>query len=241
MSLLQARNLVKIYARRKVVDGVSFSIERGEIVGLLGPNGAGKTTTFRMTVGMIPCDDGRIVFDGRDLARLPMYKRARLGLGYLSQEPSVFRQMSVRANLLAIMELTGVAREERHRRAGELLTEMGLSHLERHGAATLSGGERRRLEIARTLATNPRLILLDEPFSGIDPIAVADLQSILDGLRKKGIGILITDHAVRETLATTDRSYIIVEGHILCQGTPDRLAKDPDVRRLYLGKTFSLG
>jgi lipopolysaccharide export system ATP-binding protein len=240
MSLLEASDLVKTYGRRRVVDRVSFEVDTGEIVGLLGPNGAGKTTSFRMAVGMISPNEGQVTFEGEDITRLPMFKRARRGMGYLSQERSIFRQMSVRDNLIAVLELTRLTRTERNRRAAELMEELGLSSLAGNRADTLSGGEQRRLEICRTLATNPRLILLDEPFVGIDPITVEEIQGILLQLIKRDIGVLITDHAVRETLSTTNRSYIIVGGRILRHGDPQALADDPEVRRAYLGESFNL-
>jgi lipopolysaccharide export system ATP-binding protein len=240
MSLLKVEGLVKRYGNRTVVNDVSFHVDEGEIVGLLGPNGAGKTTTFRMTVGMIPPDGGRVVFEDEDITKRPMYRRARLGLGYLSQEPSIFRHMSVRENLLAVLEALGMGRAERRERADELIEEFGLEHVQRSIAVTLSGGERRRLELARTLALDPRLILLDEPFSGVDPIAVEDIQGLLMKLRERGIAILVTDHAVRETLGTTDRAYIIYEGSIFRHGSAEELAADPQVRAVYLGDTFTL-
>src|SRR5262245_22362034 len=240
MSLLEARELVKIYGRRRVVDRVSFEVDTGEIVGLLGPNGAGKTTSFRMAVGMISPNEGQVLLEGENITRLPMFKRARRGMGYLSQERSIFRQMTVRDNLIAVLELTDLTRTERNRRAAELMEELGLSSLATHRADTLSGGEQRRLEICRTLATSPRLILLDEPFVGIDPITVEEVQGILLQLIKRDIGVLITDHAVRETLSTTNRSYIIVDGRILRHGDPQALADDPEVRRAYLGESFNL-
>ena len=239
MALLEVRGLVKLYGRRKVVDGVSFEVDAAEIVGLLGPNGAGKTTSFRSTIGMISPDEGEVWFDGRDVTRMPMYQRARLGMGYLSQEPSIFRQMTVEENVLAVLEMRSLSRSARVRRAAELLEELGLSHLARQRADTLSGGERRRLEISRTLAIEPTLILLDEPFSGIDPKVVGELQRLLEGLRARGIGILITDHAWRETLQSTDRAYVIFEGRVLRHGPPDELQNDPEVRRRYLGSEAS--
>ena len=239
MALLEVRGLVKLYGRRKVVDGVSFEVDAAEIVGLLGPNGAGKTTSFRSTIGMITPDEGEVWFDGRDVTRMPMYQRARLGMGYLSQEPSIFRQMTVEENVLAVLEMRSLSRGARLKRAAELLEELGLSHLAQQRADTLSGGERRRLEISRTLAIEPTLILLDEPFSGIDPKVVGELQRLLEGLRAKGIGILITDHAWRETLQSTDRAYVIFEGRVLRHGPPDELQNDPEVRRRYLGSEAS--
>ncbi|HET6163472.1 MAG TPA: LPS export ABC transporter ATP-binding protein [Planctomycetota bacterium] len=239
MALLEVRGLVKFYGRRKVVDGVSFEVDAAEIVGLLGPNGAGKTTSFRSTIGMITPDEGEVWFDGRDVTRMPMYQRARLGMGYLSQEPSIFRQMTVEENVLAVLEMRSLSRGARLKRAAELLEELGLSHLAQQRADTLSGGERRRLEISRTLAIEPTLILLDEPFSGIDPKVVGELQRLLEGLRARGIGILITDHAWRETLQSTDRAYVIFEGRVLRHGPPDELQNDPEVRRRYLGSEAS--
>lgn len=240
MPLLNVQDLVKTYGRRTVVNRVSFKLDGGEIVGLLGPNGAGKTTTFRMTVGMITPDEGTVSLLNKTITRLPMYKRARLGMGYLSQEPSIFRQMTVQENIQAILEPNGYSGKKLKERAVELLSELGLTRLAKNRADTLSGGERRRLEITRTLVTEPKLILLDEPFSGVDPIAVEDIQNILFNLRDRGIGILITDHAVRETLATCDRSYIISEGRILKQGDAETLAADPEVRKVYLGERFEL-
>jgi lipopolysaccharide export system ATP-binding protein len=240
MTLLDVQGLVKRFGDRTVVSDVSFHVDEGEIVGLLGPNGAGKTTTFRMTVGMIAPDDGRVLLDGVDVTHRPMYQRARLGLGYLSQEPSIFRQMSVRENLLAVLEALGMSRADRRQRSEELIDEFGLGHVSRSLAINLSGGDRRRLELARTLALDPRLILLDEPFSGVDPIAVEDIQGQLTRLREQGIAVLVTDHAVRETLGTTDRAYIIYEGSIFRHGNAAELAADPQVRAVYLGERFSL-
>ena len=240
MTLLDVQGLVKRFGDRTVVKDVSFQVDEGEIVGLLGPNGAGKTTTFRMTVGMIPPDDGRVELEGRDVTHLPMFQRARLGMGYLSQEPSIFRQMTVQENLLAVLEALGMSRADRRERSEELIEEFGLEHVERSTAVNLSGGERRRLELARTLALDPRLILLDEPFSGVDPIAVEDIQGQLTRLREKGIAVLVTDHAVRETLGSTDRAYIIYEGSIFRHGRAAELAADPQVRAVYLGERFSL-
>jgi lipopolysaccharide export system ATP-binding protein len=240
MSLLKVEGLVKRFGDRTVVKGVSFEVHAGEIVGLLGPNGAGKTTSFRMTVGMIPPDAGRVSFDDVDVTRMPMFRRARLGLGYLSQEPSIFRHMTVRENLLAVLEALGLDRAQQRARSDELVEEFGLGHVARSVALTLSGGERRRLELARTLALDPRLILLDEPFSGVDPIAVEDIQQQLFRLRERGIAVLITDHAVRETLGTTDRAYIIYEGSIFRQGSAEVLANDDEVRAVYLGQKFSM-
>ncbi len=221
MSLLKVEKLRKVYRGRAVVNGVGFEVDKGEIVGLLGQNGAGKTTAFRMTIGMIPSDGGRIYFQGEDIGKLPMYQRARRGMGYLSQEPSVFQGLSVEHNVLAILETLRIGRKERKRRLKELLGRLGLTKLAKSKANTLSGGERRRLEITRALATSPRLILLDEPFSGVDPIAVGEIKDIILGLRDTGIGILLTDHNVHDTLSVTDRSYIICEGRIEAAGTPE--------------------
>jgi len=236
--LLRVQGLVKAYKRRRVVDGVSFQVGAGEIVGLLGPNGAGKTTSFRMTVGITRPDEGTVHMLGEECSRLPMFRRARLGMGYLPQEPSVFRRMKVRDNLLAVLEAMPLTRAQRISRADELLAEMDLTSLAERTAETLSGGERRRLEISRALATNPRILLLDEPFAGVDPIAVEEIQVMVSRLRQKGIGVLITDHNVRETLSSTDRAYIIHEGRILREGTPDDLVSDPIVREVYLGHSF---
>ncbi|MFQ5506664.1 MAG: LPS export ABC transporter ATP-binding protein [Planctomycetota bacterium] len=237
--LLRAQTLVKSYHRQRVVDRVSLEVREGEIVGLLGPNGAGKTTTFRMIVGMIPADEGRVFFQGAEITRLAMYRRARRGLGYLSQEPSVFRRMTVADNIMAVLEAIGEPRQTRARNMESLLAELDLTPLRDHVADTLSGGERRRLEITRSLATNPRLILLDEPFSGVDPIAVQDIQTILKSLAKRGIGILITDHNVHEILNVTQRSYIIYRGQVLKEGTPAELKASEEVRRVYLGDSFA--
>jgi len=239
-ALLETIDLVKRYEGRTVVDQVSYKVHRGEIVGLLGRNGAGKTTSFRMTVGMIDPVSGTVIFGGQDVTKLPMYKRARLGMGYLSQEPSIFQRLTVEENLLAILQaLKNVTRRDRKVRANELLEQFGLTVVRRQEARTLSGGERRKLEIARALVSDPSLILLDEPFSGVDPIAVQDLQrEILHLKNDRGIAILLTDHNVRETLSVTDRSYIIDEGKVLRDGAPRDLINDPLVRRTYLGTTF---
>lgn len=238
MALLQAFNLVKAYSGRVVVDGVSFHVDQSEIVGLLGRNGAGKTTSFRMAMGMIDMERGQVAFGGRDVSRLPMYQRARLGMGYLSQEPSVFQRLTVEQNLLAILETRRLNRRERQRRAAALLEQFGLTHKARDPARTCSGGERRKLEIARALVTEPRLILLDEPFSGVDPLAVEDLQGEILRLTGMGIAILITDHNVQQTLKVCDRAYIINEGKVLREGTPRLLINDPMVRESYLGSLF---
>ena len=236
--LLEVEGLVKAYRRRRVVDGVHFSVSAGEIVGLLGPNGAGKTTSFRMAVGLISADAGAVRIQGRECARLPMFKRARLGMGYLPQEASVFRQLSVEDNLLAVLETMPLSRAERASEVERLLGDLELSHLADNRADTLSGGERRRLELARSLATRPAILLLDEPFAGVDPINVEEIQGLILTLRKRGIGILITDHNVRETLKSTDRAYIIHQGRILREGTADALIADDEVRKVYLGRNF---
>jgi lipopolysaccharide export system ATP-binding protein len=238
---IKADTLVKVYNGRKVVDGVSFHVNQGEVVGLLGPNGAGKTTSFYMIVGMIRANSGRIFIGDRNVSSMPMYKRARLGLGYLPQETSVFRKLSVEENILAILQTRPMPRAERRRETERLMEEFKIAHLRKHKAFTLSGGERRRLEIARALTTQPGFLLLDEPFAGIDPIAVEDIQSVIFTLRDRGMGILITDHSVRETLATTNRAYIMFEGKVLVEGTAEHLAQDEEARRIYLGKSFSLG
>jgi len=222
------------------VDGVDLRIARGEIVGLLGPNGAGKTTTFAMMVGYVKLDGGRIVLDGRDISDVPMYQRARLGIGYLAQEPSIFRKLTVEQNILAILETLDLSRAERRRRLDLLLNELGITHLARQKALTLSGGEKRRLEITRALVTSPQFILLDEPFSGIDPITVFEAQEIIRDLRRRGLGILLTDHNVRETLEITDRAYIMAEGRVLIAGTAHDLITDPKAREIYLGEKFRL-
>ncbi len=238
---MKAVDLVKVYGRRKVVDRVSIELSQGEIVGLLGPNGAGKTTTFYMVTGMIPPTSGEIHLDGERITRLPMYKRAREGVGYLCQESSVFRKLTVEDNIMAILQLLRIPFKERRKRVTGLMKELKIDHLRRSKAYNLSGGERRRLEITRALATQPKYILLDEPFAGIDPIAVADIQEIVRSLKERGIGVLITDHNVHETLSITDRSYLIYEGKILKAGTSEFLAEDPEARRLYLGEDFRLG
>ena len=238
MVLLETKGLVKQYSGRTVVDGVSITVHEREIVGLLGRNGAGKTTTFRMTIGMVTPDGGAVVFEGRDISKMPMYQRARLGMGYLSQEPSVFQRLTVERNLLAILETMSLTRRDRHRRANELIIQFGLNHVRRQQARLLSGGERRKLEIARALVTNPSLILLDEPFSGVDPIAVEDLQKEIFRLQDKGISILITDHNVERTLEVVNQGYIINEGKVLAYGEPKELINNPLVRKAYLGQTF---
>ena len=238
MMLLETRNLVKRYSGRPVVDHVCLRVDQGEIVGLLGRNGAGKTTTFRMVIGMIAPNEGTVVFDATDVTRMPMYRRARRGMGYLSQEPSIFQRLSVRDNLLAVLETMDLAKPDRLTKAEKLMDQFGLSHVHDHEARTLSGGERRKLEIARALVTNPTMILLDEPFSGVDPIAVEDLQKEIVALKEGGISILLTDHNVRETLNVTDRSYIIDNGKVLREGTPRDLINDDLVKKTYLGRTF---
>ncbi len=237
---LAAFNLQKSYRRRRVVDNVSLRVEPGEVVGLLGANGAGKTTTFYMITGLETPDQGRVVLGGRDVTNLPMYLRARLGLGYLPQEPSIFRKMTAAQNILAVLETMGLRRREQLKRVEELLQEFGIEHVRNTRGDSLSGGERRRTEIARALATEPQYILLDEPFAGIDPMAVDDLQNVILYLRERGIGILITDHNVRETLGVTDRAYIMAEGCIFRQGAPRDLTEDPEVRRLFLGEKFRM-
>jgi len=237
---LAAFNLQKTYGRRRVVDDVSLHVEQGEVVGLLGANGAGKTTTFYMMIGLERPERGTIRLASRDVTKLPMYLRARLGLGYLPQEPSVFRKMTAAQNILAVLETMGLRRRERQKRLEELLEEFGIAHVRNTRGDTLSGGERRRTEIARALATEPLFILLDEPFAGIDPKAIDDIQNVILYLRGRGIGILITDHNVRETLGVTDRAYIMAEGKIFRTGKPQELVEDTEVRRLYLGERFSM-
>ena len=240
MEGLIAQGLLKRFGTRRVVDHVSFDIQRGEVVGLLGPNGAGKTTSFYMMVGLLEPDGGRIFLEGEDISNLPMYKRCRIGMGYLPQESSVFRKLTVEENLLAILETLDLSHAQRMERLHDLLEELDLTPLARHKADSLSGGERRRLEITRALVTSPRYLLLDEPFTGIDPIAIGDIQEIVARLRERGLGILITDHNVRETLAITDRAYILYDGKILVSGTAMELAQNPIAREIYLGEKFSL-
>jgi lipopolysaccharide export system ATP-binding protein len=240
MATLRTESLTKSYGGRTVVRGVSVEVHSGEVVGLLGPNGAGKTTTFYMTVGLTAPDSGRVLLDGTDVTNDPMYIRARKGIGYLPQEPSVFRGLTVEQNILAILETLSLTSAERRTRLRTLLAELNLTPLAASPAYTLSGGERRRVEITRALVISPRFILLDEPFAGIDPIAVADIQDIVSHLSERGIGVLITDHNVRETLRITDRAYIVNEGTIFRSGTPERLADDEEVRRVYLGSDFRL-
>lgn len=238
--LLRTEALVKAYRKRTVVSGVSISVGPGEVVGLLGPNGAGKTTTFSMTVGLVRPDAGKVWFRGRDVTKLPMYRRAREGMAYLPQEPSVFRDLTVKQNILAVLEYQRLSKDQREARTKQLMEELAIAHLMDSKAVTLSGGERRRTEIARALATEPKVFLLDEPFAGIDPIAVGDIQNLVRHLTRRGIGVLITDHNVRETLGLIDRAYIIHSGRVLMEGTSEEIIANPDVRRLYLGEDFQL-
>lgn len=237
---LHTKHLVKKYGKRTVVNKVSLEVNQGEIVGLLGPNGAGKTTTFYMMVGLIPPNEGRIFLDEKDITREPIFKRARRGIGYLAQEASVFRKMSVEDNLRAVLEMTRLKKNEQKAKTESLIKEFGLNHIRKSKGYQLSGGERRRTEIARALALDPAFILLDEPFAGVDPIAVEDIQSIVSQLQKRNIGVLITDHNVHETLSITDRAYLLFEGKILMAGTAEELSKDEQVRKLYLGESFEL-
>lgn len=237
---LRAENIVKKYRKRTVVKGVSFEVNQGEIVGLLGPNGAGKTTSFYMIVGLIKPLTGKIFLDDEDITKLPVYRRAQKGIGYLAQEASVFRQMSVEDNILSVLEMTKMPKAAQHEKVETLLNEFGLQHIRKSKGYQLSGGERRRTEIARALAIDPKFILLDEPFAGVDPIAVEDIQHIVKTLRDKNIGVLITDHNVHETLTITDRSYLLYEGSILKSGNAEELASDEEVRRVYLGQNFEL-
>ena len=240
MHLLEIKGLSKAYDGREVVKGVDILVKRGEIVGLLGPNGAGKTTTFYMVVGVIPPKAGSIVFDNNDITNLSIHQRARCGIGYLAQEPSIFRKLTVEENIMAILETLPINGAQRRQRLESLLEELNIAHLAKHKAFTLSGGERRRLEITRALVTNPSFILLDEPFSGIDPIVVNEAQEIIKELREKGLGILLTDHNVRETLSITDRAYLIAEGRILISGTAEELINNPQARQIYLGEKFRM-
>jgi len=240
MRLLETKGLAKSYDGRAVVKGVDITVKRGEIVGLLGPNGAGKTTTFYMIVGIVPPNKGKIVFDNHDITNLPIHERARFGIGYLSQEASIFRKLTVQENINAILETLPLSRVQRKRRLISLLEELNIAHLAKNKAYTLSGGERRRLEITRALVTNPSFILLDEPFSGIDPIVVNEAQEIIKELKAKGLGILLTDHNVRETLAITDRAYLISDGSILISGTANELINHPQARQVYLGEKFRM-
>ncbi len=240
MPLLHCENLVKVYGGRRVVDHACFEVEPGEIVGLLGPNGAGKTTSFRMTIGMIRPHAGKVLFRGQDVTHLPMYRHARLGMGYLSQEPSLFQRLTARNNLLAILETLPISRAERFRRLNQLLADFDLTKVANNLASNLSGGERRRLEIARALITNPQVFLLDEPFSGIDPKKITDIQNIVRDLKAKGMSILLTDHNVRDTLRVTDRAYIIDQGRILAHGSPEQIIEHPEVKQRYLGHEFTM-
>ena len=240
MQTLATDEVAKSYRGRRVVNGVSLHINQAEVVGLLGPNGAGKTTTFYMTVGLVPPDSGRVLVDGEEITDVPMYLRARrYGISYLPQEPSIFRKLTVEENILAVLEVQPISWQERRRKRDQLIDELGLGHIRTNMGYALSGGERRRVEIARALCISPKFILLDEPFSGIDPIAVLDLQKIIFDLKANGIGVLVTDHNVRETLSVTDRAYIINEGRIFRDGTPEQLGNDPEVKRVYLGESFS--
>ena len=237
---ITAKNIVKTYRNRRVVDGISLDVKQGEIVGLLGPNGAGKTTSFYMMVGLVKPNEGHVYLDDEDVTYQPMYRRAQMGIGYLAQEASVFRKLSVEDNILAVLEMTDLSKSEQNAKLESLLEEFGLQHIRKNRGDLLSGGERRRTEIARCLATNPKFILLDEPFAGVDPIAVEDIQQIVSKLKDKNIGILITDHNVHETLSITDRAYLLFEGKILKSGTADELAADEQVRKVYLGQNFEL-
>jgi len=237
---IRTENLVKIYRKRRVVDDVSLEINKGEVVGLLGPNGAGKTTTFYIAVGLIAPDKGKVSYNGKEITKIPMFQRARMGLGYLAQEPSIFRKLTVEENLLLILESLGVKKDKRREKCHALLKELGIDHLTDYKGYMLSGGERRRVEIARTLTSSPSFMLLDEPFTGVDPIAVYDIQEIISYLKEKGLGILITDHNVRETLKITDRAYIMHNGKILTSGTPQKVANCKITRKIYLGERFNL-
>ena len=238
--ILRTENLIKKYGSRLVNDHVSYQVGQGEIVGLLGPNGAGKTTLFYMATGLVKPNSGHVYIDDKDITDLPMYKRARLGIGYLAQEASIFRSLTVEENIIAVLEMTNLSKTEQKAKCEELMEEFSLHHVRKNKGMVLSGGERRRTEIARCLAVDPKFILLDEPFAGVDPIAVEDIQTIVAKLKYRNIGILITDHNVSETLSITDRAYLLFEGKILKQGTPEELAADPQVRRLYLGQSFEL-
>ena len=240
MSILRSENLVKTYGKKKVVESVSIEVKQGEIVGLLGPNGAGKTTTFYMIIGFIKPNSGKVLIDENDITPLPMYKRAQKGIGYLSQEPSIFRKLTVEENIMAILEMQNLERGEKRKKLSSLLDELDIRPLAKSKAYTLSGGERRRVEITRALVTDPKFMLLDEPFLGIDPIAVEDIQKIVYRLKEKGLGILITDHNVRETLSITDRAYLMSEGEILKSGTAEFLASDSEAKKIYLGEKFRL-
>ncbi len=239
-SVLRAEGLVRSFKRRRVVDDVDLEVRQGEIVGLLGPNGAGKTTTFYMIVGLLKAEAGRVFLDEQELTSWPMYKRARAGIGYLPQEASIFQKLTVEQNVMAILETLDISREARRRRLEELLDELSIKHLRKSKAYALSGGERRRLEITRALVTRPKFLLLDEPFTGVDPIAIDDIQRIVRDLKRKGLGVLITDHNVRETLSITDRAYLLFEGRILIEGAADHLVNDREARKLYLGEDFRM-
>ncbi|MBI3787436.1 MAG: LPS export ABC transporter ATP-binding protein [Ignavibacteriales bacterium] len=239
-TLLRSEGLAKRYKKRTVVNNVTIQVKQGEIVGLLGPNGAGKTTTFYMIVGMVPPNGGKVFLNSTEITSLPMYRRARMGIGYLPQEASIFRRLTVRENLLAVLEMSGLSRKDQETKCEQLLNDFGLTHLVKSKGYMLSGGERRRTEIARALALDPKFMLLDEPFAGIDPIAVEDIMRIVTKLKEKNIGVLITDHNVHETLSITDHSYLLFEGQILKSGTADFLANDPEARKLYLGEKFKL-
>lgn len=240
LQLLETKNLVKVYGGRRVVDGLSISVGRSEIVGLLGPNGAGKTTTFYMAVGIIQPTEGEVFFDNEDITKKSIHERSRLGMGYLAQDSSIFRKLTVEENIMSVLETLKISPKERKRRLESLLEELNIAHLAKSKAYTLSGGERRRLEITRALVTNPSFLLLDEPFSGIDPIVVAEAQEIIKDLRARGLGILLTDHNVRETLSITDRAYLLADGKVMISGTADDLINDPDARKIYLGEKFKM-
>ncbi len=239
-SVLRLEGLVKIYRKRRVVDGVSLELRQGEVVGLLGPNGAGKTTTFYMVMGLVRPNAGRVYLDGMDITFLPVHRRARLGIGYLAQEPSIFRKLTVEQNILLVLEMMGLPKEEQFKRLAKLLDELGINHLRQSYGYQLSGGERRRVEIARALAVEPKFLLLDEPFTGIDPITVEELKGLIKHLRERGIGILLTDHNVRDALKVTDRAYILHQGKILTSGPAEKLVHDPIARKFYLGEEFTL-
>lgn len=240
LNLLETKGIVKAYGGRRVVDGLSFSIGRSEVVGILGPNGAGKTTSFYMIVGIIQPDEGQIFFDQMDITRQPIHERCRLGMGYLAQESSIFRKLTVEENIMAVLETLEISPRERRKRLEGLLEELNIAHLAKSKAYTLSGGERRRLEITRALVTKPSFLLLDEPFSGIDPIVVAEAQEIIRDLKRKGLGILLTDHNVRETLSITDRAYLVSDGKLLIAGTAEDLINDPQAKQIYLGEKFRM-